>query len=679
MTGLHEQVTMAGADRAVSSTEATNDAERPCGEEPLEELVASVAGRLAGVPAGAGDEAVNAALAALGQHQNADWAFVLRQSDDGRLLSAAFQWRSAADASPLRLSGIASELVPTWAAQLGRRQPVLVADVAGLPAGAGSERQLLESHGIRATALLPMGIGRGAAGFLGLAWTVARDGFERRSVHLLQLAALALAGALERERTERSLRDSQRNLDILLDSSDDYLFILDPVFRVLYANPNAVDVLGHEIRQLRHMTAVDLFPAHHRSEVQRALAGPALRPGHALLAALLAYDGSHVAVETRITRGSWNSQDVLFLFCRDVTERARALDGLRRFEARSTAILKAIPDAMLRLRGDGTVIDFTPADGVPGQEVAADGETVLQLAQACRGAGRKALSTGERQVCHLELGAAGGQRTFEARLSVLGEDEVLAIIRDISERSRLEKMKDDFINRASHELRTPLTTALLMVELIREGGETAELDEYWDVLRLELQRQHELVEDLLTVSKLESGAMVMSPVSVDLIPLLEDAVENASGMAAARRQTLLRFVPAGLPQVKGDAATLRRVFANLLDNAVKFTPAGGEVRLEARAQAEGVSVRVRDNGIGIPRSELSQLFQRFFRASNAVRAEIQGAGIGLYVVRSIVEGHGGWVTVKSALDEGATFEVWLPVGRQEKGLKPATIPPRAKE
>jgi len=221
-------------------------------------------------------------------------------------------------------------------------------------------------------------------------------------------------------------------------------------------------------------------------------------------------------------------------------------------------------------------------------------------------------------------------------------------------------MKTDFIHRASHELRTPLTTAMMMVELIREGGPEDELQEYWEILGLEMERQRELIEDLLTVGRLESGNFQLNPVPLSLTAVFENVAPAVTTLAEMRQINFEWHIYPELPSINGDANGLQQVFINLLGNAVKFSPAGETITVWAVPSEGGVLVQVSDNGIGIPTEDLPHLFDRFFRATNATRNEIPGSGVGLYIVKSVVEALGGKISVNSVLDKGTTFVAWLP-------------------
>ena len=250
---------------------------------------------------------------------------------------------------------------------------------------------------------------------------------------------------------------------------------------------------------------------------------------------------------------------------------------------------------------------------------------------------------------------------LEASLVKNGKNEALLFAHDISERSRLEKMKSDFINRASHELRTPLTGAILMSELLDMDVSDEEYKTYWSHLKGELSRQRSLVERLLTVGRLETGSLKLKPEPLDIKPILQEAQNSVYSQALIRSIKIEAEIPELMPLIIGDHGALEQVFTNLLNNAVKFSRDNSQVSLWADIKDKGISVWIKDQGMGIPAGDISHLFEGFFRAQNVIEKSIPGSGVGLYIVKSIIEELGGKVSVNSVLNEGAVFEVWLPL------------------
>ena len=238
------------------------------------------------------------------------------------------------------------------------------------------------------------------------------------------------------------------------------------------------------------------------------------------------------------------------------------------------------------------------------------------------------------------------------------------LVRQLQE---LDRAKSDFLATVSHELRTPLTSIAGYAELLAEGEAgrvTASQRQMLQVIVRNSDRLRVLIEDLLTLGRIEGGSFRTTRAPVDLRDVVAGAVQALRPQAGAGGVSLEATDPAPLSGpvvVTGDAGQLERVVLNLLSNAVKFTPAGGRVRLGLRVEGDRAVLEVADSGIGIPPEEQERLFTRFFRASNATEAAIQGTGLGLTIVRSILVPHGGDLAVASAPGEGTTVTVKLPL------------------
>lgn len=228
----------------------------------------------------------------------------------------------------------------------------------------------------------------------------------------------------------------------------------------------------------------------------------------------------------------------------------------------------------------------------------------------------------------------------------------------------LDQAKSDFISTVSHELRTPLTSIAGYLELLRDGDAGDLPDEARNMLVVverNAVRLRNLIEDLLTQSRIDAGRLRLDVTTVDLAAVLGSVDEAMQPLAAASGLQLRMTAPAGL-KIEADPLQLEQVFTNLIGNACKFTGAGGRVDVELVPDEEdGVVILVSDTGMGIPEDEFSQIFTRFFRASNAAAAALPGTGLGLAIVREIVHRHGGSVDFESEVGVGSTFTVWLPL------------------
>ena len=233
---------------------------------------------------------------------------------------------------------------------------------------------------------------------------------------------------------------------------------------------------------------------------------------------------------------------------------------------------------------------------------------------------------------------------------------------DITQLRRSETVRKDFIANVSHELRTPLAAIKAFAETLHDAA--AQDPEHRQEFILEIERNADrmtrLVDDLLALSALESGTRPPAQEPVDLMRVAAEVTASLKPLAS-RKEIGLRLEPFhDIPEVRGDRGQIKQVLTNLIDNAIKFTPDKGVVRLSASYGDGRVTVAVQDSGIGIPAEDLPRIFERFYRVDKARSREMGGTGLGLAIVKHIVEAHGGTVAVESRPAEGSTFRFTLP-------------------
>ena len=245
-----------------------------------------------------------------------------------------------------------------------------------------------------------------------------------------------------------------------------------------------------------------------------------------------------------------------------------------------------------------------------------------------------------------------------------------------AEEREANRIKDEFLSTLSHELRTPLTAILGWTQLLRvEGGYSEDVSHALDVIERNARSQTKLIEDLLDVSRITTGKLRLSVRPISLTPVIEAAVDAVRPAADARQIQLGQSLSRDADQVVGDPDRLQQVVWNLLSNAVKFTPEGGRVEVALEPSEGGAQIRVTDSGAGIEPELLPYVFDRFRQADSSSTRRHGGLGIGLTIVRHIVELHGGSVRAESAgLGHGATFRVKLPVASVR--AVEAEVPPR---
>ncbi len=250
----------------------------------------------------------------------------------------------------------------------------------------------------------------------------------------------------------------------------------------------------------------------------------------------------------------------------------------------------------------------------------------------------------------------------------------VSVIRDITHHIEVDRMKSEFVATVSHELRTPLTAIKGYVDLLTKPHIMGELNPKQahaiEVIQRHVRRLITLVNDLLTLSRLESGRMRITPQVMELAPILAETVEEFHRQMQEQQRDLavhLLPLPEDLPPVYADPQRVRQIVGNLVENACRYTPDGGQVTVEARTQNGFVQVSVRDTGIGIRPEDLGRVFERFYRGEHPLVMKTAGTGLGLAIVKQLVEMHGGriWVESTGVPGEGSTFHFTLPIARPE--------------
>ena len=253
---------------------------------------------------------------------------------------------------------------------------------------------------------------------------------------------------------------------------------------------------------------------------------------------------------------------------------------------------------------------------------------------------------------------------LELQLVPFGENQKLLICRDITHLEKLEAMRRDFIANVSHELKTPLTVVSGFLETLKdiEGAVPESLRHYFDLMEEQAGRMRRLVEDLLTLSQLESSQGLAQEMEIAMSSLLETLLNEAQGLSAGRHQIKIVKSDPSL-HVYGNLEELRSAFGNLISNAIRYTPQGGNISIKVELRNGDVVFSVHDTGIGIDPQQIPRLTERFYRVDRSRSRETGGTGLGLSIVKHILTRHQGKLEIISKPSHGSTFSAVLPASR----------------
>ena len=256
----------------------------------------------------------------------------------------------------------------------------------------------------------------------------------------------------------------------------------------------------------------------------------------------------------------------------------------------------------------------------------------------------------------VELSIKDG-RYFSVQTTAIPEVGLAITMNDITYLKKLDEIKSDFVNTVSHDLRSPLTAILGYIDLIDRVGPLNETQqEFVHRVQSSVQSITNLVDDLLNLGKIESGFDAHRE-KIFLDQLVRFIVEGFQNQIIDKRFDLKLVLPNGMPPVFANPAQLRQVIENLLDNAFKYTPPGGQIKVSVQVEQNQVILQVQDNGIGISPLDLPYIFDKFYRAGNV--GNVMGTGLGLSIVKSIIDNHQGRIWIESAPGQGTTATVML--------------------
>jgi signal transduction histidine kinase len=254
-------------------------------------------------------------------------------------------------------------------------------------------------------------------------------------------------------------------------------------------------------------------------------------------------------------------------------------------------------------------------------------------------------------------------------LAVLFLATVLLIIATIITRSferlaEASRMKSEFVSVVSHQLRSPLSNLKWAIEFLTSGRADPVSEkqmEYFKILKENSERMTELVSDLLIVSRIEQGRMPLKKEKISPEGLIREIIERVEVFAKASNVKVSFKAEKGLPLVSADPSQLKLVVENFLDNAIRYISEKGKVEIKLRKKGDNILFEAKDNGVGIPEEDQKHIFQKFFRSGNALRRQTEGSGLGLYIVKSIIEKSGGKIGFQSQENVGSTFWFSLPI------------------
>jgi two-component system, sensor histidine kinase and response regulator len=434
-------------------------------------------------------------------------------------------------------------------------------------------------------------------------------------------------------------------------------------------------------RRLSETVIPARYQTPHSTGLQRFLAtgiGPVLNKRVELTA--LHRDGREFPVELTVSPIQSGQTYRFNAFIHDFTERKQTEEVIRQSEQRFRTLTTQAPAGIFLTDAGGQYLfvnqRWCEIAGITPEEATGQG-----WADALHGEDRQrvfdewytAVQAGREIASEYRYQPRQGEAIWVYSSAVALRDDAgqitgyLGTVTNITERKQAEQMKSDFVSFVTHQLRTPLAGIKWLLELAAEEGEVPpDTLSYIQDARESADRLITLVNDLLDVSRLERGKLTITPEEIQLGALTQSVLEEVGPLVQEQGHRLSVTSAAGVPSVLMDQQLIRQVILNLTSNAIKYTPPNGEIAIEIGREESHLRWSIHDSGIGIPKEAMPRLFEKFYRAENALTVETEGTGLGLYLVRLILEQCAGRIWCESEEGKGSTFHFTLPLPEKDQ-------------
>ncbi len=685
--------------------------------EKFENLIAEISARLVDAYGEAVDDEVDRALEEIGEFSDVDRAYLFMFRGDRQVMDNTNEWCAEGVAPEIdSLQGLPTEIFPWWMEKLKRRETIHVPRVSEMPPEASAEQEILERQDIKSVVVVPVISRNQIIGYMGFDSVKQRKEWDEDIIKLLQMVAEVFGSTLAREDIERKLEDLHGiaiNLHRHRGESEICQEVVEAAEHVIDLS-NSMIALREGNKLVPRASSSGVDPAQLKVlEIGEGIGGRTVEEGlpiwgnvadlvdgeeldleyKSILSVPIGDLGNFQAVSEREDAFSKNDLRLTTLLASHIEDELLQRDyekklidakaQLEKSRKKYKQLVENQGEGIISIDNDWNVVFANPAaaeivgfdstEATIGQNVS----KFLDQSQWEKVEGKmEERHRGENSSYELEIqrGKGGERRVIlvTARPRVDDEGDVIgsfAIIRDITERVEAERELKELNERiremtgmVAHELRTPLTTIRGYADMLKDGliGEiTEDQQDVLDKISRSSERLSDLVQNFLDLEKIEAGQFAMGQVQMKIDDLLTEVMAEANGQAEEKGLELRSSLEEDLT-ILGDRQRLYQAFSNLISNAIKFTPSGS-IWIEAERGDDEVTVEVGDEGVGIHEEDLDKVFDKFYQAETSGIRTANGTGLGLTLVKKVVEAHGGSIDVTSTLGEGTTVTVHLPV------------------
>jgi PAS domain S-box-containing protein len=664
--------------------------------EEFENELLQLSPKLTGIPPSEIDSALNLALSRIAKFLEADRSYIFEFNAEQSTMSNTFEWCNEGICAEIHnLQDIPCEMLPAWMNSLMSHENIVIPSVTDLPESWQAEREILEPQGIQSLIVIPIITENNLIGFVGLDCVKRKKEYNVSEINNLKVWSSMIASLINDQRAERLLEQTRQNYETFFNTIDDFLFVIDQQGNIIHTNNTVNHRLEFSKEELFNQSILAVHPPDRREEANRIVGEMLAGISEYCPVPIVTKSGRQIPVETRVKPGFWNGKQVIFGVSKDISQ-IKLSEQKFSTAFHSNSAMMAISDFY-----NGEYIDVNNSlieiMGYSRDELLGINNKELRLFvdSTLRGEIIQKLSQNIAvRKLELELRTKDGS----IRTGLISCDSIfigdkrcmLSVTMDITERKKAEEeikkarmaadesnlAKSEFLSRMSHELRTPMNSILGFAQLLQMGELTQRQTTGVNHILSSGKHLLDLINEVLDISRIESGRISLSLEPVQLNGIFLETMDIIHPLASARKLKIeLVKSPDNLIFVKSDRQRLKQVFLNLLNNAIKYNRDGGAITIKTELvrenyhEIETVRISITDTGIGISSGDIKKLFKPFERIG-AEKTQTEGTGLGLAVVKKLMEAMGGIVGVESAVGEGSTFWIELPKSKSQlEGLE----------
>jgi PAS domain S-box-containing protein len=656
-------------------------------KEDFELELLQLSAQLTGIKSSDIKEAIHISLERIGRYTGTDRTFIFEIDPGEETFSNTYEWNI--DPDKVRMSpkrNIPISKYPNWWKVLQSGKYIATTDINEFPDTWAAEKEILKQYNDKSILVIPMFSENKLIGYGGLATVHERKEFSIEEINLLSIWCRMLTSLLNNYHAESLLELTRKNYETFFNTLDDFLWVLGKEGNIIHFNNTALNRLEYSLEELVGKSILMVHPADRREEAGKILNKLLSGSSEIFSIPLMSKSGKVIPVETKAIPGFWNGEPVIFKASKDISQIKLSEEKF------STAFQSNSAMMAISHYDDGKYVDvnnaFLEVLGYTREEVI--GKTGRELGLYLDPDSRKEiLDQLERNktINKIEVPLrtkSGGRKTglMSAGIIYIGDKKCLLTVNiDISDRKKMEEQlktaqdeanranlaKSEFLSRMSHELRTPMNSILGFAQLLEMGELNA--GQKKGVKHILNSGKHllDLINEVLEISRIEAGKMSLSPEPIQVSGIIHEMMEIVWPLVKERHLTI-DLIGSNINQlyIHADRQRLKQVLLNLINNAIKYNKTGGSIKIDTSLMPVNergftpVRISVTDTGIGIPSEKISLLFNPFERIG-AEQSTTEGTGLGLAVVKKLVDAMNGTVGVESIPGEGSTFWIELPL------------------